>query len=526
MRKLIVEAKNATFLSLDPKGRIIIFSILLILLSSCGYTQSLNIIPQPVKEAITGKKYIIKNNSNIFIPSGSKELLRLAYYLKNELHNKTGLNLSIKKGKRKNGIVLSIDKKFSLMNSGYKLLVDSNCVKITSKSCSGIFYGIQTLREILCEDKEFYFPGCNVADFPRYSYRGFMLDASRHFQSVDFVNRILDIMSLLKLNVFHWHLTDNEGWRIESKRYPRLNTIGSYQDSLNSIERNGYYTIKEIKDIIKYARERYIKVVPEIEMPGHSKEVMQSYPYLLSPSDSSGITYCAGKERDYKFIENIIDEVIEIFKPDIIHVGGDERPKGVWEKDSLCQKMMRLKQITDEELLQNYFMKRICDYVSSKGVKTIAWAENIAGGIPQNQIIENYYPDISMEAARDNYYTINANCFYTYFDYPSSQEQKIKEHKPLWMPVLNLEKVYSFNPTPDSLEEEKRKYIIGTECALWTELVQQHDVSYQIFPRILAFAEDAWTQENEKNYEDFLKRVYILKPLINSIGFEFEQGKW
>lgn len=505
----------------------LLFACILCCLSlaiNSNYAQDLNIIPKPVYEVTTNEKYIFQNGSDIYITSGNKEVKRLAEMLKNTLHIRTGINVQVRKGKQNKGILLDLNSNDTMRTDGYELTVNSKMIKISGKSGCGIFYGIQTLQEILRKDGNFYFPGCRIVDYPRYSYRGFMLDASRHFQSIEFVKKILDVMALLKLNTFHWHLTDDEGWRIESKKYPRLNEIGSYRDSLYAVERNGYYTVEEIKEVIQYAKNLYIKIIPEIEMPGHSRSVMESYPELLCPTNEGGNTYCAGNSKVYEFIKNLASESINIFNPEIIHVGGDERPKGVWEKCPKCKEMLSLKGLANEDMLQNYFMKDICSFISRKGVKTVAWAENIKDGVPKNQIVEGWHPGESWEAARNGYYTINANCLYTYFDYPNNNEEK--KSKPDWMPVLNLEKVYSFNPTPDSLNESEKKFVIGSECALWTELVLENDVQHQIFPRILAFAEVVWSPAGNKNYENFLSRVNAIKPFINSKGFEFAKGEW
>ena len=487
-----------------------------------NYAQCLNIVPQPVHEITTNDKFILGNGSSIFVYSNNKELLRLAELLKNSIQKRTGIRIKIKKGNSKRGIFIKLGKNYNIKKDGYELTINKKIIELKGSNYGGIFYGIQTLNMILNKDTNVYFPGCKIVDYPRYTYRGFMLDASRHIQSIDFVKKILDVMALLKLNTFHWHLTDDEGWRIESAKYPKLNRIGSYLDSLNSKERNGYYTKQEIREILNYAESSYIKVIPEIEMPGHSRAVMDSYPDLLCPSDSGGNTFCAGNNLDYEFIMNVIKEVLNVFKPVIIHIGGDERQKGIWEKCPRCREMLSFQNLSDEDMLQHYFMNNICRFISSKGVKTLAWAFDIAGGVPQDQIVEGWHPGESYEAASQGYYTVNADNIYTYFDYPSYK----RKDKPDWMPVLNLEKVYSFNPTPDSLKENKRKYVIGSECALWTELVYENDIQYQLFPRILAFSEVAWSLPINKNYDNFFTRVQNIKPFINSTGFEFEKGEW
>lgn len=483
--------------------------------------EDLNIIPKPVSEITTNEKFLLKNNCGIYLTSDNKELRRLAESLKNTLHKRTGLNINIKKGNTNNGFLLDLNPNSKLKTDGYELTIDAKVIKLSGVNSKGIFYGIQTLGMLLNKDENIFFPGCKIVDYPQYPHRGFMLDASRHFQSIEFVKKVLDVMALLKLNVFHWHLVDDEGWRIESKIYPELNEIGSYRDSLNSRERNGYYTVEEIKEVLQYAKKLYIKVIPEIEMPGHSSAVMESYPELLCPTGKNGKTYCAGNAKTYEFIRNVIEEIINIFHPEIIHVGGDERPKGVWEKCPKCKAMISLKGLADENMLQNYFMKDICNFISGKGIKTLAWAENIKDGVPENQIVQGWHPGESWEAARKGYYTVNADNIYTYFDYPSYP----RNDKPDWMPVLNLKKVYSFNPTPDSLSESEKKFVIGSECALWTELVFENDVQYQIFPRILAFAEVVWSQTADKNYDNFLIRVKNVQSLLKNKGFEYEKGE-
>lgn len=498
----------------------ILFCLILVYCSNSA-AHELNIIPKPVSQEELPGSFVLNNNCEINIQSSNKELEKLAGYLKNEILKKTGVVLNIKSGKAKNEIRIMIDPSIVKETDGYDLTINENLVTLTGNNLQGIFYGIQTLKMILSKDNELYFPCCKVKDFPRYPHRGFMLDASRHFQSIDFVKHVLDMMALLKLNVFHWHLIDDEGWRIESKKYPKLNKIGSYLDSLNAKERNGYYTQEEIKDVLQYAKERFIKVIPEVEMPGHSNAVMKSYPELLCPTNEGGNTYCAGNEKSYEFLKNVVSEILDLFKPEIIHVGGDERPKGVWEKCPECKKMILNKGLANEDMLQNYFMKEICNFINSKGVKTFAWAENIKDGIPSNQIVEGWHPGESWDAARRSYYTVNADNIFTYFDYPSYP----RNDKPDWMPVLNLEKTYSFNPTPDSLKESEKKYVIGSECALWTEMVLMNDVQYNLFPRILAFSECVWSTP-EKNYDYFLERVKKIKPYINSMGFEYEKGAW
>lgn len=485
------------------------------------YSQVLNIIPKPVKVSAVESNYLLNEGSFINIKKTNGIALNVANQFKDYVIKRTGVKLEIKNSAKDLGIIFIVDNAKIKEKDGYSLSVNKDYVKVVGNNASGLFYGMQTVKMILDKTDNLFIHGCEIYDYPRYGYRGFMLDASRHFQSPQYVKKVLDVMALLKLNVFHWHLIDDEGWRIESKKYTKLNSVGSYRDSLNAKERNGYYTVKEIQEIIKYAANLHIKIIPEIEMPGHSRSVMESYPELLCPTAKDGNTYCAGNPKSYEFLKNVTDEIIDIFKPEIMHVGGDERPKGVWEKCPNCKSMIEEKGLVNEDMLQNYFMKEICDHISKRGVKTLAWFENIKDGVPQNQIVEGWHPGDSWNAANRNLYTVNADNWYVYFDYPSYP----RTDKPNWMPVLNLKRAYSFNPTPDSLDVSKHKFILGSECALWTELVLENDVQYQIFPRILALAEVVWSTP-EKDFENFLTRVTGIKSFINYNGFEYEKGKW
>lgn len=485
--------------------------------------QDLPIIPKPVSEASTNEQYILHDGCTIAYTPANTEAARIAAILQTTLHHRTGLAMPVRGGSTTSGIQLELLPKSAIRADGYELSIDSGRVSLRAKTGAGLFYGIQTIQQLLKKHTSAYLPGCTISDYPRYGYRGFMLDASRHFQSVAFVKKILDVMAVLKFNTLHWHLTDDEGWRIESKKFPALNSIGSYRDTLNAKQRNGYYTAAEIRDVIRYAKERFIKVIPEVEMPGHSRAIMDTYPAMLCSTNPGGNTYCAGKSSNYAFLKAAFAEVVDLFGTDVIHVGGDERPKDIWEKCPDCKRMIASKGLANEDMLQNYLMKEICNDISKHGVKTIAWFENLKDGIPKNQIVEAWHPGEALEAARGGYYTINSDCLSAYFDYPNTAYEK--KFKPTWMPILEVEKVYAFNPTPDSLKESEKKFILGSECALWTEIVFEDDVQYQLFPRILAFAEDVWTPVENKQYDHFSMRAAALKPYIGTLGFAYDNGE-
>jgi hexosaminidase len=395
----------------------------------------------------------------------------------------------------------------------YSIKVFPKGIEIDASDRAGVLYAIETLKQILVQTwtgKDFNIPCMVIKDEPAFAFRGFMLDASRHFQPVATVKHVLDYMLSMKLNVFHWHLSDDEGWRVQSLKHPELNIHGSFMNDSNKMETNGFYTLEEVREIIKYASERNIEIIPEFDIPGHSLAVLSAFPQLRCPYKPGSNAFCAGNPKTYEILKDIFGELIDVFKPRYIHIGGDERQKDLWNKCDLCIAKMKEVGVTNENDLQNKMLIEISDFIHSKGVKTIAWAENIEGGLAEGQIIQSWrLRDEAFKAIKAGHYVINSDNGETYLDYPENAEDA--KLKPSWMVVLPVEKVYAFNIIPQGLTRGEEKMVLGSECPLWTESITIDKIYPQIKDRIEAHAEKCWTPKELKNYTDFAKRMNVLR---------------
>lgn len=432
---------------------------------------------------------------------------------------------------KENYIRFSLDTAIKGMGpEGYFLTIRPEGIEIKAAASAGLFYGWQTFSQILM-DKQFYeeaerawkLPVVQISDKPVFSYRGLHLDVSRHFFPVAFIKKYLDLMAMYKLNTFHWHLTDAGGWRLEIKKYPELIRqsawrteedwkkwwIGGDRSFAKEGDKGaygGYYTQEEIKEIIAYAAERHIRIIPEIEMPGHSEEVLAAYPHLSCGGKGNSGEFCAGNEASFQFIENVLTEVIQLFPSEYIHIGGDEASKSAWKKCLLCQKRIDTEQLKDEKELQSYFIKRIEKFLVAKGRKMIGWDEILEGGLaPEATVMSWRGEQGGIEAARSGHDVIMTPGGYCYFDSyqaePSTQPYAIGG----FLPYL---KVYSYHPVPAELTAVEARHILGAQANLWTEYISSPEqVEYMVYPRALALAEVVWSPEKKKNKEDFKRRV-------------------
>jgi hexosaminidase len=395
----------------------------------------------------------------------------------------------------------------------YTLKINPSGIEITATDRAGVLYAIETLKQIFVQTwngKEFIIPCMVIQDEPAFAYRGFMLDASRHFQPAGTVKHVLDYMLSMKLNVFHWHLSDDEGWRVQSLKHPELNTQGSFMNDSNKMETNGFYTLEELHEIMTYAADRNIEIVPEFDIPGHSMAVLTAFPQLRCPYKPGSNAFCAGNPKTYEIIKDIFGELIDVFKPRYVHIGGDERQKDLWNKCDLCIAKMKAVGVSNENDLQNKMLIEISDFIHSKGVKTIAWAENIEGGLAKGQTIQSWrLRDEAYKAIKQGHNVINSDNGETYLDYPENATDAIS--KPSWMLILPVEKVYNFNPIPQGITKEEEKLVIGSECALWTELITVDKIYPQIKNRLEAHAEKCWTPKEQKNFADFSNRMNVLR---------------
>ena len=390
------------------------------------------------------------------------------------------------------------------------------------------------------------------------------LDVARHFFGVEEVKRYLDILALHKINTFHWHLTEDQGWRIEIKKYPELTSEGAYRngtivghfpgDSNDNERYGGFYTQEEIKEVVDYASKRHITVIPEIEMPGHSSAAIAAYPFLSCfPEENTKVphdmmseeskeqqangrnkvvqeswgvfddVYCAGKDSTFTFLQNVIDEVMELFPSEYIHIGGDECPKSNWERCPDCQKRIAELGLKDEHELQSYFIQRMEKYINSKGKKIIGWDEILEGGLAPNATVMSWRGEEGgIEAAKQGHDVIMTPTGYCYFDYYQAED---KEGEPLAIGgYLPVEKVYSYNPLPAELSEDEHKYILGAQANMWTEYIEDFSkLEYMLLPRLAAISEVGWTSPEEKDWSDFTTRLSALRAHYDRLGFNYAE---
>lgn len=441
---------------------------------------------------------------------------------------------SLPKKTAETSIYVTIDPQKAPHAEGYLLTITSTQIALAGHDAAGLFYGWQSLQQWFSVTR--VLPACIVVDYPRFGYRGMHLDVSRHFFDTSFIKKYIDLLALYKFNTFHWHLTDDQGWRIEIKKYPLLQQISAYRNEtlighkkelphrFDGKRYGGYYTQAEIKDIIAYARKRHITIIPEIEMPGHALSALAAYPQLgctggpYSTATFWGVfdeAYCAGNDSTFAFLQYVLDEVIALFPSEYIHIGGDECVKKRWQQCPKCQLRMRTEQLNDEDELQSYFMKRISDYVYSKGRKVIGWDEILEGGLPPSAAVMSWRgTEGGIAAAKARHYAVMTPESHVYLDY----YQSLHPEEPLAAAGYTpLSKVYAYEPVPAGFSAEERAYIRGVQGNAWSEYMPTPaKTEYMVFPRALAIAEVAWSQPERKNYADFLRRLRQQETLLKS----------
>lgn len=487
------------------------------------------------------------------LDSASQEVVRnFSALLNNVAGLKTECIVEEEKGE-KNIVFFDLDT--SIANEGYSLDIDPSKIIIKASSAAGFYYAVQSLKQLLpiavYGDKEsdsvekWEVPCVHIDDAPRFSYRGMHLDVARHFFSVDEVKRYIDLLAMHKLNVFHWHLTDDQGWRIEIKKYPKLTEIGSIRkhtmveknfDQYDNTPYGGYYTQDQIRDIVNYAKERFITIIPEVDLPGHMVAALASYPSLGctgGPYEVQGMwgvhpdVLCAGKEETYEFVTDVLSEVIELFPSRYIHIGGDECPKDRWKKCPLCQARIRKlglktdKEHTAEERLQSYFMTRVEKFLNENDRQIIGWDEILEGGAAPNATVMSWRgTDGGVQAAKLRHNVVMTPNTYLYFDYYQSEDTQAE---PLAIgSYVPLERVYDFEPVPDTLDNDSKKYILGAQANLWTEYISDFkQVEYMLLPRLDALSEVQWTRSENKNWVNFLDRLQHNIQVYDLKGYNY-----
>ena len=484
---------------------------------------------------------IIYKLENDYAKDAAKEINRLAESLFGSTLKKST------KSEGDNNIIFIYDG--SLKAEGYILDIKPENIIIKSKDGAGAFYAVQTLKQIVPVQAfetpidliALPLPTMTVKDEPHFHYRGFMLDCSRHFWSVDAIKEVLDILAMHKMNRFHWHLTEDQGWRIEIKKYPLLTKVGSlreqtttgHNEGLDGIPYGGYYTQKDIKEIVRYAKERFITIIPEIEIPGHSLGALSAYPELGCRGESgnyktwsywgvSNQIACAGKETTFKFWKNVLNEVMKLFPGEYIHIGGDEAPRDEWKECELCQQRIKDNNLKNEAELQSYVNARIEEILKKKGRKLIGWDEILEGGVSEDATIMSWRgSEGGIAAAKKGNYVIMSPNSHCYFDYRQTTDRKDElDSNGSYIP---LRKAYMYNPY-EGLNENEQKYILGVQANLWTEYVTTPmQLQYKTLPRLAAIAEIGWSNPapEKKDVEEFIGRAKELARYYNVFGWNF-----
>ena len=514
------------------------------LLLSCGKDKekivgNYDIIPLPQEIKLAkGDGFILKETTTISYPEGNTKLAQTADFLSEYIEFSTNMKLKTAP-EVKSSNVIKLETGLNNSNpDAYTLTVNDNEIVIKGASDAAVFYGVQTLRKSIpaySDGFDVLLPAVSIVDKPRFGYRGMHLDVSRHFFPVEFVKKYIDILALHNINTFHWHLTDDQGWRIEIKSHPKLAEIASMRKETligslyneephqyDGIPHGGGYTQEEIKDVVQYAQDRFITIIPEIDLPGHMLAVLSAYPELGctgGPYDAAttwGIfddVLCAGNDDVYTFLEDVFGEVIELFPSEYIHIGGDECPKTRWEKCPKCQARMKQEGIvTDahskkEEKLQTYMMSKVEKFLNDRGRRIIGWDEILQGGITPNATIMSWRgTEGGIEAARLNHDAIMVPGPYLYFDYYQARD---KDSEPLAIGGYSpLDWIYSYNPVPDVLTEDQKKHIIGVQANLWVEYIKTTDqIEYMVIPRMAALSEIQWCNQDKRNFKAFMKRL-------------------
>lgn len=517
--------------------------------TASGQTADFNIIPRPQQVNVSNDApFTLNAKTVISLGTNSQDMKRNANMLASYIEQATGIRPAISKSKNGTAIVLTIDK--TIANAeGYKLDADAKQIRIAGASAAGVFYGIQTLRKSLPlvngKASKVSIPAVHITDAPRFAYRGTHLDVSRHFVTADSVRQFIDMLALHNINRFHWHLTDDQGWRIEIKKYPLLTQIGSKRaqtvighnsGKYDGKPYSGFYTQKQIRDIVKYAADRYITIVPEIDLPGHMQAALAAYPDMGCTGGPyevwqkwgvSDNVLCAGNDKTLTFIDNVLKEITQLFPSKYIHVGGDECPKTQWQKCPKCQARIKALNLeakdghSAEERLQSYIITHASNYLKSLGRNTIGWDEILEGGLAEGATVMSWRGESGgIAAAKQHHDVVMTPNSYLYFDYYQSLD---KANEPLAIGgYLPLETVYSYEPMPKELTADEARHIIGVQANIWTEYMPTFkQMQYMALPRLAALSEVQWSQPALKDYNSFTNRLTEFTHLYDRLGYNY-----
>ncbi|QQM28487.1 beta-N-acetylhexosaminidase [Elizabethkingia sp. M8] len=527
------------------------------------YSQEISVIPKPQQILQKTGNFVIDQNTGIQLKGASEKDVQLFL---NQLRKVSVYALPVKSG-QENSIIFQLDTKLGLPNQdGYTLDVSDKNIVVKAKNGNGLFYATQTLRQLLPvsvessnkkENKHWTIPALAITDYPRYDWRGYMKDVSRTFYSVDVVKKYLDLMALYKMNTFHWHLTDDQGWRIEIKKYPKLTseqTTVFHRTENQPTERNGFYTQEQIKEVVAYARERKITIVPEIDVPGHSWPTIlaypqlgvnkNSYPYFVFPFVSSWgywgnqftpNTLDPSKEEVYTFLQNVFTEIVALFPGEYIHFGGDEVRHVLWEKEPHIQEFMKIHQIGNVKQLQSYFVQRVSGIIKRLGRKPIGWNDVLADdkGLPKETAIMSWLGEEAIkEAASHGFKAVATPYSHVYLDITQADRNDGTPSDLAYSNINSIDRIYTYDPSA-GLTKEEEKFVLGIQGNLWSALTQEtKDMNVHVFPRLLAIAETGWTLPANKNFEDFKKRLLTGEKRLDELKVDYYKtggyisGKW
>ena len=537
-----------------PKKLILSFLLLYLASSIVAQTEKrfdnhFSIIPQPLILKAKAGNFVIGKKTRIYVDRNNKSLRKTGEMLSAQLKLETGFDISVNENpgnSTNDAIILTRNNAVDTLGTeGYNLSVRPERIIIKSVHPTGVFYGMQTLLQLLpviseAKNNRFIIQGVDIIDKPRFGWRGMMLDVGRYFYSVDFIKKFIDYLAMHKMNTFHWHLTDDQGWRIEIKKYPKLTQIGAWREATqydratSQIDQNphgGYYTQDQIREVVAYAKDRFVNIIPEIEMPGHALAALVAYPELSCTGGPFKIplywniqkdVYCAGNEQTFQFLEDVLTEVADLFPSPVIHIGGDECPKDRWKLCPKCQARMKAEGLKDEHELQSYFIRRIEKFLLTKNKRIIGWDEILEGGLAPNAAVMSWRGVVGgIAAAKLHHDVVMSPSDYAYFDYYQGE--------PYLEPVafgglLTLEKVYSYEPVPAELNAKEALFIKGVQANIWSEFIHSPEkVEYMSFPRVAALAEVGWTDPKLKNWEDFKRRMVMQYKRYENAGINYSK---
>lgn len=472
---------------------------------------TISIIPTPVEIEIGQGAFQVNEATKLLFDGASMAMVEVT---QEYFQSITSLDLERTNEQRDNVIVFKV---MNLPSNEYRISASSSQIMVSGGSEQALLNGLQTLRQVLLTSVDLSIPVMELVDRPAFPWRGLLLDCSRHFMEKDFVKRYIDLLALYKMNVLHWHLTEDQGWRIAIDKYPLLTEIGAWRGDGNGGKYGGFYTKADIREVVAYASARGIMVVPEIELPGHSQAALAAYPQLSCTGGPFEVEtewgvfkeiYCAGNDSTFMFLEDVLTEVIELFPSEYIHIGGDEVPKYRWEHCEKCQRRIMEEGLEDEHELQTYFIDRIGAFLHARGKKMIGWDEIAEGGLPEGATVQSWRGfEGAINAVKMGHQAIVSPTSHAYFDYGLND--------------IDLEKVHGFNPIPAGISIEQAALILGGECNLWSERAPQVKVDSKVFPRLIAMAEVLWTGEGKGDFDEFRDRLANHYPLLDGLGVNY-----